>query len=140
MSVYLSFSLVIIFVEMTSIQGDIYAVGRIGGEADTSEVLSSSSKLTEGAIYLDTSRNITLDTRSRILLQFDPQLGLRGVTKGSGGLGIFPGALVALKGKNGSGNTFVVNEILSASVYMAVARYFLIIAHIVTFSAYRCST
>jgi len=49
----------------------------------------------------------------RVALRFEPNLKLRGVPEGSGSLSIFPGAIVALKGKNGSGSCFVVSEMLA---------------------------
>lgn len=51
----------------------------------------------------------------RIALRFEPNLKLRGISEGSGSLSILPGAIVALKGKNGGGTCFVVNEILAVS-------------------------
>lgn len=50
---------------------------------------------------------------ARIALRFDPALKIRGGPQGAGGLGFFPGAMVALKGKNGGGGWFLVTEILA---------------------------
>lgn len=50
---------------------------------------------------------------ARIALRFDPALKFRGGPQGAGGLGFFPGAMVALKGKNGGGGWFLVTEILA---------------------------
>jgi DNA polymerase alpha subunit B len=38
---------------------------------------------------------------------------VRGFAKGAGGVGLFPGAIVALRGKNGGGGAFSVSEILA---------------------------
>lgn len=48
----------------------------------------------------------------RVPLRFSPELKLRRTIQGAGGLGLFPGAIVTLKGKNGGGGFFVVDEIL----------------------------
>jgi len=48
-------------------------------------------------------------------LVLDPTIKIKGSVKGIGGMGIYPGAIVALKGKNGSGGYFLANEVLSVS-------------------------
>jgi hypothetical protein len=83
-------------------------VGRI-----CSDVEASSSKLAEGSIMLESSR--MLGSGTRVLLRFSPELKLRGMAQGISGTGLFPGAIVALKGRNGGGNAFVVEEILGVS-------------------------
>lgn len=52
---------------------------------------------------------------ARVQLKFDPNVRLRGAKKGIGGVGFFPGAIVALRGKNGGGGWFTVTEVLSVS-------------------------
>ncbi|KAI5120230.1 hypothetical protein M0805_000044 [Coniferiporia weirii] len=86
---------------------DIVAVGRICSDMDPS---GSSSKLTEDSIFMESSR--MMGSGARIPLRFSPNLKLRGIAQGAGGLGLFPGAIVAVKGKNGGGGLFVVDEIL----------------------------
>lgn len=52
---------------------------------------------------------------ARVLLGFDANLKIRCASRqgtGSTGIGLFPGMIVALKGRNGSGDSFVVSEIL----------------------------
>jgi DNA polymerase alpha subunit B len=49
----------------------------------------------------------------RVQLKFDDQVKLRGVAKGSGSVGLFPGAIVAVRGRNGGGGWFLVSEVLS---------------------------
>ena len=51
----------------------------------------------------------------RVPLKFDTGVRVRGARKGTLGAGFFPGAIVALKGRNGGGGWFVVTEILSVS-------------------------
>lgn len=53
-----------------------------------------------------------LSSGSRVPLRFDPSLRIRGGSQGAGGIGLFPGAMVALRGKNGGGGWFLVSEIL----------------------------
>lgn len=50
---------------------------------------------------------------ARVALRFDTALKVRGGAQGAAGLGFFPGAIVALKGKNGGGGWFLVTEILA---------------------------
>lgn len=52
---------------------------------------------------------------SRVPLRFSPNMILRGSTQGAPGIGLFPGAIVSLKGKNGGGGFFVVEEIWGVS-------------------------
>ena len=53
---------------------------------------------------------------ARVALRFERQVKVRGAVKGSGGIGFFPGAIVALRGKNGGGGWFLVTEILAVSL------------------------
>lgn len=50
---------------------------------------------------------------TRMPLRFEPEVKVRGGPKGIGGIGLFPGEIVALKGKNGGGGWFLVDEILA---------------------------
>ena len=52
---------------------------------------------------------------ARVPLRFDPSINVRRGPRGVGGQGIFPGAIVALKGKNGGGGSFLAAEILAVS-------------------------
>lgn len=61
---------------------------------------------------------------SRVLLRFNPTLGVKGVVEGSAGLGIFPGAIVVLKGRNGAGEWFAVSEIWTVRLQHPLARNF----------------
>jgi DNA polymerase alpha subunit B len=46
----------------------------------------------------------------RVPLRFTPNFKVRGGPKGQASVGLFPGAVVALKGKNGGGGRFSVSE------------------------------
>lgn len=61
---------------------------------------------------------------SRVQLKFDVQTRIRGGAQGAAGLGLFPGAIAALRGKNGGGGWFLVKEILS----VPIARLFVLVA------------
>ena len=49
----------------------------------------------------------------RVPLKFMPDLKIRGGPKGQSNVGLFPGAIVALKGRNGSGDWFSVSEVMT---------------------------
>lgn len=53
-----------------------------------------------------------LSSGSRVPLRFGPSLKIRGGAQGAGGVGLFPGAMIALRGKNGGGGWFLVSEVL----------------------------
>lgn len=58
----------------------------------------------------------------RTPLKFDPIVKIRGGPKGAGGVGLFPGAIVALKGKNGGGGWFNVSEILTVCIRSSIVH------------------
>lgn len=76
-------------------QSEIYAVGRIVPDSPTADVF-----LNVQSLSLETSRISGIGRRIR--------LNLENVTE----LSLFSGQLVAMKGKNASGESFLVNEIL----------------------------
>lgn len=87
-------------------EDDIYVVGRIlSPPTDT-------AKASAMALYLQSSR--VLGGGHVVPLRFAPpgELKVRGGARGVRGFGLFPGALVCVKGRNGGGNAFVVNEVL----------------------------
>ncbi|KAG6836140.1 hypothetical protein H0H93_010973 [Arthromyces matolae] len=92
----------------SSSDDDITVIGRIVTDSETAD--GTLSKLAESSVSLEASR---ANGGSRIALRFDPALTIRGGPQGAGGLGLFPGSIVALKGKNGGGGWFLVKEILS---------------------------
>ncbi|KAL6302805.1 DNA polymerase alpha, subunit B [Sparassis latifolia] len=87
---------------------EVTAVGRIALDSESS---SGSVKLNEASLTLELSR--MMGSGARVPLRFDSNVKLRGGSQGSGGVGLFPGAIVALRGKNGGGGWFSVSEILS---------------------------
>ncbi|GAA5936090.1 hypothetical protein JCM3775_003577 [Rhodotorula graminis] len=84
-------------------QDDILVVGRLCPETDA-------AKMTETSTWLESSR--MLGSGSRVLLKFEPDMKVRGAPSGGGGMAMFPGCLVALKGTNGGGKLFAVKEVL----------------------------
>ena len=78
------------------------------------ESSAGSVKLNEASLMLESSR--MMGSGARVQLRFDPNVKVRRGKKGMGGQGLFPGAIVALKGKNGGGGAFLATEILSVSV------------------------
>jgi len=93
----------------SSTEDEIVVVGRITLDAESSS--SGPVKLNEASIALESSR--MMGSGARVPLRFDPHVRVRGGTKGAGGIGLFPGAIVALRGKNGAGGWFLVTEILA---------------------------
>jgi DNA polymerase alpha subunit B len=87
----------------------VYAVGRILSPP------TDSSKATANSLYLESSR--FLGSGKRVSLRFAPTgtLKVRGGAPGVKGFGVFPGCLVCVKGKNGGGGVFVVEEVLMVS-------------------------
>lgn len=63
---------------------------------------------------LETSR--AMGSGARIPLRFDTNVRVRGGQAGRGGMGFFPGAVVAVRGKNGGGGWFHVSEVLTVSL------------------------
>ncbi|OJA07789.1 hypothetical protein AZE42_06739 [Rhizopogon vesiculosus] len=83
-------------------------VGRIVLDAEAS---GPGVKLNEQSLILEGSR--AHGDGLRVRLQLAPDLKIRGGYKGLGGVGLFPGAVVALKGRNGGGGYFIASEILA---------------------------
>lgn len=94
----------------TFVQEEVTVVGRIVHDAESS---SGSVKLNEASLVLESSR--MMGSGARVPLRFDADVKVRRGVRNGGGQGLFPGAIVALKGKNGGGGSFYVTEILSVS-------------------------
>lgn len=105
--VYENPSSLVIPLNIFSPQEDVMVVGRIVQESEA----EPGTKLTESSLILETSR--MLGSGSRVPLRFSPALKIRGGALGAGGISFFPGALVALQGKNGGGGSFLASEILA---------------------------
>ena len=61
----------------------------------------------------------------RVPLKFVPDLKIRGGPKGQANVGLFPGAIVALKGRNGSGDWFSVSEVMAVRTTCHFVRAYL---------------
>ncbi|KAJ7719271.1 DNA polymerase alpha subunit B [Mycena metata] len=90
---------------------DITVVGRIIHDDDVAE---ESAKLADNAISLECSR--ALGNGARVPLRFDWDLNIHRGAQGNGSVAFFPGALVALRGRNGGGGYFQVSEVLMPPV------------------------
>lgn len=84
----------------------IYTVGRILSPP------TDNNKATAASLYLQPSRMI--GGGKLVQLTFAPPgvLKVRGGAPGVRGFGVYPGAIVCVKGKNGGGDAFVVEEVL----------------------------
>lgn len=90
------------------VQEEVVVVGRVTFD---SESIAGSVKLNEASLALESSR--MMGAGARVPIRFDPNVKIRGTKAGVGGVGLFPGAIIALKGKNGGGGYFLATEILS---------------------------
>ena len=61
----------------------------------------------------------------RVPIRLAPETKLRGGIKGVGGISLFPGAIVALRGRNGGGGFFLVEELLSVRYTPSIPKVFL---------------
>ncbi|KAI0770357.1 DNA polymerase alpha, subunit B [Fomes fomentarius] len=87
---------------------EVVVVGRITLDSESS---SGPVKLNEASIMLESSR--MMGSGARVPIRFDPEVKVRKGKRGLGGQGLFPGAIVAFKGKNGGGGSFLATEILT---------------------------
>lgn len=83
-------------------------VGRIVASTEITGT-SSPSKLNEASIMLESSR--MMGSGVRVPLRFNTPLKIHGSNR----VGFFPGAIVALRGRNGGGGWFLVSEVLPVS-------------------------
>lgn len=95
-------------------QEDMYCVGRICPESD-------GVKLTETSIQFETSRRYG-GGGDRCSLRFDPEMCVRSTSDptgagsiNEGGVGLFPGMIVGVKGRNAGAGYFTVSEVLLVS-------------------------
>ncbi|GAA5833404.1 hypothetical protein JCM5353_008438 [Sporobolomyces roseus] len=84
-------------------QDEVIVVGRLCAESDN-------AKMSETSSWLESSRS--LGSGHRVQLRFEPTCVVKGGGHGGGGMGLFPGCMVALRGINGGGTVFAVNELI----------------------------
>ena len=96
-----------------TVKNDIIVIGRVVHDADTEN--TALSRLTETSVALEASR---VHGGKRVALRFDSSVAIRGAPQGVNSVGLFPGSIVAFKGKNDGGGWFLVKEILSVSMYL----------------------
>lgn len=68
-------------------------------------------KLNEASLALETSR--AMGSGVRVSLRFATDVKVRGGPQGARGIGLFSGAIVALRGRNGGGGFFLVSELIA---------------------------
>ncbi|KAJ3474581.1 hypothetical protein NLI96_g12377 [Meripilus lineatus] len=90
-------------------EGEVTVVGRIVMDSDTTS--TSHVKLNEASLVLESSRSMA--TGVRVPLRFDTNIRVRRGRPGTNGFGLFPGAIVALRGRNGGGGWFQATELLT---------------------------
>ncbi|KAI0785210.1 DNA polymerase alpha/epsilon subunit B-domain-containing protein [Abortiporus biennis] len=88
---------------------EVVVVGRITLDGDSSS--SGSVKINEASIALESSRS--MGSGVRVQVKFNHDFKITQCRRGPPTVGIFPGAIVALKGKNGGGGWFAVSEVLT---------------------------
>ena len=93
-------------------QEDVVVVGRIVADAEITAT-SGPSKLNEASIMLESSR--MMGSGVRVPLRFSTPLKIHGSSR----VGFFPGAIVALRGRNGGGGWFLVSEVFSVGENMS---------------------
>lgn len=86
-------------------------VGRIAEDWESAS--TSDLKLLPATMVIEPSRGT--GSGVRVPLRFADDVRVRGAPKGAGGIGVFPGAVVGLRGKNGGGDWFLVEEMLAVS-------------------------
>ncbi|KAG9217712.1 hypothetical protein CCMSSC00406_0003599 [Pleurotus cornucopiae] len=87
----------------------IYVVGRIVPQVEGSSA-DGSGKLADASLALESSR--MMGSGQRVPLRFEPTLKIRGGPKGITKCGFFPGMIASLKGRNGGGGWFAVDEVI----------------------------
>ena len=88
----------------------IYTVGRILSPP------TDSSKVAVSSLYLESSRLVGGGKRISLRFSSPDIMKVKGGAPGMKGFGIFPGCLVCVKGRNGGGGAFVVEEVLMVSL------------------------
>ena len=97
-------------------EDSVYAVGRILSPP------TDNAKVSAGSLYLESSRLLGGGRRIGLKFKGAGELKVRGGAPGVKGFGVFPGCLVCVKGRNGGGEAFVVEEVLMVSHRLASER------------------
>ena len=84
-------------------------VGRLCLDSEA-DAVASSSKLSLTTLVLESSR--MGGSGERVPLKFEPDFTIRGIKNANAGKSLFPGEILALRGRNGGGGWFSVKEIL----------------------------
>ena len=64
-----------------------------------------------------------IDAGTRGLIKLNPNLKVRAARPGTSFVGFFPGAIMAFKGRNATGDWFQVSEVLSVSSYSRLCGF-----------------
>ena len=91
-------------------------VGRIVVDGDMSS--ATHVRLSETSLALESSRSA--GSGARVPLRFDTNIRVRQPRSGANGFGLFPGAIVALRGRNGGGGWFNATELLTVWIPFSI--------------------
>lgn len=100
-------------------QEDMVCVGRICTDLYAAKLQDGSDK-SKTSVWLESSR--LMGAGARIELRFDDEVKIRGHEAGDGGAGMFPGAIIGVRGRNVGGQFFNVTEILMVSPLVCFCR------------------
>jgi DNA polymerase alpha subunit B, OB domain len=100
----------------------VTVVGRLCLDPEA-DAVASSSKLSPTTLVLESSR--MGGSGERVPLKFEPDFSIRGAQDANAEKSLFPGEILALRGRNGGGGWFSVKEILpvSSSVLKSAAYH-----------------
>lgn len=101
-------------------QEDCVCVGRVCPDIQAAKLHDPADK-SKTSIFLESSR--LLGGGSRTELRFDSACTIRGLAGGDGGAGLFPGALVGVRGRNVGGHYFNVTELRLVRTLRATPAY-----------------
>ncbi|KAF8584710.1 DNA polymerase alpha, subunit B [Ramaria rubella] len=90
-------------------EDDVTVVGRLCLDPET-DTVASSSKLSSTTLVLEASR--MGGSGERVPLKFEANFNIRNAHDPNAGKSLFPGEILALRGRNGGGGWFSVKEIL----------------------------
>jgi hypothetical protein len=104
------FTLIVLFSSFS--QRESVVVGRIVHDTE----VNAETKISEPTLMIEASRMHA--GAARVPLRFSPTLMIRGAPKGADSVGLFPGAIVAVKGRNASGTAFLVSELMVVRLFL----------------------